>query len=167
VSSFFTKLGTRRQLRGCTLVGADVRVDGTLYIENQGRIDLADRVHLRSSAAMSHLVTGPRGHLHIGTDVFIGHGAAIASHVKVTIDAGAHIGPFAMIMDTDFHQAGKYESAGSTGAIHIGARARLGARVTVLRGSTIGADAVVDAGSVVKGDVPAGAHFAGVPARAQ
>ncbi len=161
----WTKFTTRRQLRACNSVGVDVRLDGAVHITNEGRIELSDRVHVRSSPAMSHLVTGPKGHLRIGENVFIGHGAAIASHESITIGEGVRIGPFAMIMDTDFHEAGKHDSSGSTGAIHIGARARLGARVTVLRGSTIGADAVVAAGSVVKGDIAAGAHVAGVPAR--
>lgn len=142
-----------------------MRVEGDLHVQNLGRITLADSVHLRSTPAMSHLVTGPVGNLSIGRGVFIGHGAAIASHETIVIGDGARIGPFVMLMDTDFHEAGKHDSAGSTGAIRIGANARLGARVTVLRGSTIGDGAIVAAGSVVKGDVPAGAHVAGNPAR--
>jgi len=154
-----------RALRRCTAVGQGVVVEGTLHVENPGRIAIDDGVVIRSTPAMSHLVTGPRGHLRIGRDVVIGHGAAIACHEQITIGDGAHLGPFVMLMDTDFHEAGRHGSAGSTGAIYIGAGARLGARVTVLRGSTIGAGAVVDAGSVVTGSVAPAAHVAGNPAR--
>ena len=161
----WTAFVTRRQLRDCDSVGRDVRVDGKLHVQNLGSISLADSVRVRSTPAMSHLVTGPHGTLRIGRGVFIGHGAAIAAHQNIDIGAGSQIGPFVMLMDTDFHEAGKHDSAGGTGAIRIGAGVRLGARVTVLRGSTIGEGAVVAPGSVVKGDVPAGAYVSGNPAR--
>ena len=155
----------RAQLAACTAVGSGVVLEGALHIENLGRISIGDNVLLRSTPATSHLVTGPQGDLRIGRGVQVGHGAAIACHESITIGDDARIGPYAMILDTDFHEAGKHDSAGSTGAISIGAGARLGARVTVLRGSSIGAGAIVEAGSVVKGDVPAGARVAGNPAR--
>ena len=41
----------------------------------------------------------------------------------------------------------------------------LAVRVTVLPGSKIGAGAVISAGSVVDGEIPAGALAGGVPAR--
>jgi acetyltransferase-like isoleucine patch superfamily enzyme/acyl carrier protein len=155
----------RRQLRDCTSVGRNVRVDGKLHVQNLGAIILADSVQVRSTPAMSHLVTGPHGTLRIGAGAFIGHGAAIAAHENIDIGAGSHIGPFVMLMDTDFHEAGKHDAAGGTGAIRIGVGVKLGARVTVLRDSTIGDGAVVAPGSVVKGDVPAGAYVSGNPAR--
>ena len=156
---------TRRALQRCDSVGRDVRVTGRLVVQNLGRIMIGDGVEVRSEPATSHFVTGPAGTLQIDAGVVLGHGLAVAAHDSITIGAGAIIGPFAMLMDTDFHEAGQHDAAGSTGAIRIGAGARLGARVTVLRGSTIGERAVVAAGSVVKGDVPNDAHVAGNPAR--
>ena len=47
----------------------------------------------------------------------------------------------------------------------IGDRVWLGANVTVLKGVTIGNDAVVGAGSVVTKDIPQGAIAVGVPAK--
>ncbi len=165
MNSAWQAFRSRRQLKACTVVGQGVVVEGNLHVQNLGRISLGRGVLVRSTPAMSHLVTGPIGNLTIGEGVFIGHGAAIASHETIVIGDGATLGPFVMLMDTDFHEAGKHDSAGSTGAIHIGRKARLGARVVVLRGSTIGEGAVVAPGSVVKGDVPAGARYAGNPAR--
>lgn len=165
MSSRWENFRSRRQLKACNAVGEGVVVEGDLHVRNLGRITVGDFVRVRSTPAKSHLVTGPAGHLSIGEGVFIGHGAAIASHETIFIGDGATLGPFVMLMDTDFHEAGQHDSSGSTGAIHIGARARLGTRVVVLRGSRIGEGAVVAPGSVVKGSVPAGARFAGNPAR--
>lgn len=153
------------RLRGCDEVGEGVVVHGKPYVHNLGYIAIADRVELKSEPVVTHLVTGPHGRLEIGVAARIAHGVALAAHHHVTIGAGAEIGAFAMIMDTDFHEAGNHGSAGESAPIVIGARAKLGARVTVLRGSVIGEDAVVGAGSVVKGVVAPGAHVAGVPAR--
>jgi maltose O-acetyltransferase len=49
--------------------------------------------------------------------------------------------------------------------VRIGARVFVGAHAIVLPGVTIGDDAVVGAGSIVRHDVPAGAVVAGSPAR--
>jgi acyl carrier protein/carbonic anhydrase/acetyltransferase-like protein (isoleucine patch superfamily) len=124
-------------------------------------------VEIRSSPVVSHLVTGPGGRIEIGRGARIAHGAAIAAYASVRIGSGAQIGPFVMIMDTDFHEAGKHASRGGTGPISIGDNARLGSRVTVLRGANIGAGAIVAAGSVVSGEIAPGARVSGVPARSQ
>lgn len=49
--------------------------------------------------------------------------------------------------------------------IRLGKNVWVGAHATVLKGVTVGDDAVIAAGAVVTKDVPAGAIVAGVPAR--
>jgi maltose O-acetyltransferase len=49
--------------------------------------------------------------------------------------------------------------------VKIGSRCYIGAGTIVLPGSTIGDEAIVGAGSVVRGEIPAGAVAAGCPAR--
>ena len=49
--------------------------------------------------------------------------------------------------------------------VEIGRNAFIGDRAIILKGVTIGADAVVGAGSVVTADIPAGVVAAGIPAR--
>jgi len=49
--------------------------------------------------------------------------------------------------------------------LEIGARARIGARTVLMPGARVGAGAEVEPGSVVTGEVPAGEHWAGSPAR--
>src|SRR3954469_1011837 len=155
----------RLWLNGADRVGSGVQLHGRPFVDNLGLLVLGDEVEVSSTPVQSHLVTGPGGAMEIGRAVRIGHGAAIVSHARVEIGEGARIGPFAMIMDTDFHEAGAHDKAGEPKPIRIGRGAVLESRVTVLRGTTIGDNVRVRAGSVVSGDVPAGAVVAGVPAR--
>jgi acetyltransferase-like isoleucine patch superfamily enzyme len=155
----------RVYLRNADRVGSGVRLHGRPFVDNLGLLVLGDEVELSSTPVQSHLVTGPSGALEIGRGVRIGHGAAIVSHARVEIADGARIGPFAMIMDTDFHEAGAHNKAGEPKPIRIGRGAVIESRVTVLRGTTIGDNSRVRAGSVVSGDVPPNTVVAGVPAR--
>ena len=115
---------------------------------------------------MSHLFAEDGGIIEIADDVSIGHGSGIAARGKIRIGNGCRLGAFVLAMDTDYHVAGQTYGYAEVNPIEIGERVRIGNRVTILRGSTIGDGAVVSDGSVVSGSVPAGAHVAGVPARA-
>lgn len=159
------RISTARALRRCTMVGQDIVVEGPLYVHNLGRISLGDGVMLRATPVMSHLVCGPLGDLRIGHRTQIGHGASIASHHSIRIGEDVRIGAFVTLIDTDFHAADDHAAEGATGMIEIGDGARLGPRVTVLHGSVIGAGAIIEAGSVVKGQVAAGARLRGNLAR--
>ncbi|HXY29212.1 MAG TPA: phosphopantetheine-binding protein [Gemmatimonadaceae bacterium] len=152
-------------LRRCDRVGAGSVVSGSPYIENRGHIVIGRGFHFSATPAASHLVTGAHGVIEIGDDVSIGHGAAIAAEKRIAIGSGARIAPFVMIMDTDFHVVGDRHGTADARPVAIADEVQIGSRVTILRGSTIGARARVAPGSVVVGDVPADADVAGVPAR--
>lgn len=152
-------------LRRCDRLGAGAALDGRPWIENRGRLVVGERLRLASVPVQSHLVVAPGGELEIGDDVTIGHGAAVAAHARIRIGAGSRIGPFVSIADTDFHVAGQREARPESSPISLGRQVRLGSRVTVLRGAVVGDGARVLAGSVVSGEVPAGATVGGVPAR--
>jgi acetyltransferase-like isoleucine patch superfamily enzyme len=157
--------GIGRWLEECDRVGSQAQLDAKPTIHNAGRMVIGRAFRLASRPVPSHLVTGKAGVLEIGDDVAIGHGAGIAAHERVEIGSGARIGPFVLIMDTDFHVPGDRAERHETSPVVIGPRARIGSRVTILRGARIGEGASVEAGSVVSGEVAAGAHVAGVPAR--
>jgi putative colanic acid biosynthesis acetyltransferase WcaF len=97
-------------------------------------------------------------HCWIGQDVWIDNVA--------DVDVGNHvcISQLAYLC-TGSHDYRRRSFDLITGAIRIGNGAWIGARVLVLGGITVHANAVVAAGSVVTRDVPAAAIVAGNPAR--
>jgi acetyltransferase-like isoleucine patch superfamily enzyme len=105
-------------------------------------------------------------HTVIGRDVYIGrtvnldwrHGHLITIRDQVTLVDGTRI---------LCHDASSNRREGLTwvAPVTIGERAFVGADCLILPGVSIGADAVVAAGSVVSRDVAAGTIVAGVPAQ--
>jgi maltose O-acetyltransferase len=105
--------------------------------------------------------------ISIGARSFINFGAVILDSAPVVIGDDVQIGPGVQLV-TPTHpldpteRRTRYESAAP---IHVGDGAWLATGVIVCPGVTIGADAVVGAGSVVTQDVPAGHLGFGNPCR--
>jgi serine acetyltransferase len=96
---------------------------------------------LHTLGAEPYLVT-------IGDDVTISHDVSLITH-----DGGLRA-----VRD-------RFPDAYYYAPIVIADRVFIGARATLLPGTTVGERAVIGAGSVVAGDVPAGTVVAGIPAR--
>ena len=156
---------TRMLLRAVTRVGRAPVIVGAPSLKNEGSIEIGDDFFFSARPASSHLVATEGGRIVIGDRVRISYGAAVSARREVAIEDGVEIGPFAVIMDSDFHVVGDRSALDEPLAVRIEAGARLGSRVTVLRGSVIGAGAVVLDGSVVSGKVAPGSVVSGVPAR--
>src|SRR4029450_9384753 len=105
------------------------------------------------------------GHLEIGDNVFVNYGSSLVSSADVRVGDGCLIGTHVMVMDCDFHRV-EDKAWDTTGRpVVLEERVWLGNRSIVLKGVTIGHDAVVAAGSVGTKDVPPATLVAGVPAR--
>jgi len=156
---------TALYLRSISKVGADPIVVGRPFVSNGGIIEIGNAFCLSSRPAQSHLVTSGGARIAIGDRVSISYGAAISAWLEVRIGDDTRIGPFSIIMDSDFHIVGDRSAHAEPVPVRIGKRVTIGSRVTILPGSTIGEGARVEGGSVVSGDVPAGAIVGGVPAR--
>jgi maltose O-acetyltransferase len=157
---------TRRWLRACTSFGIDPYLAGKPTVSNGGRLIIGNRFRLGSRPVPSHLAAGPGAILHIGNDVAIGYGAAIAAFQDIHIGDGTRIGPFAIIMDTNFHGApGDQSIQHDCRPVRIGNGCRIGTRVTITRGASIGDGAEILAGSVVSTVIPPGVCAAGGRAR--
>ncbi len=136
-------------LSACDRVGAGSRTIGRPLVHNEGRILVGRDATLRSLASPIRLTTAPSGTLSIGDAATVEEGATIYSEVEVRIDDGAVVGPNVVICDRD--------EDGRSGRVLIGKDARLEAGARVMGPSEIGAGAVILAGGIVRGVVPAGA----------
>jgi acetyltransferase-like isoleucine patch superfamily enzyme len=107
----------------------------------------------------------------IGDSVYIGpHAYISADEVAVEIGNDTVIGPgfYLLAGDHRFDEAGVSFQAAHRGVnepIRIGRNVWIGARVSVLKGVTIGDGAIIAAGAVVTRDVEPLTIVAGVPAR--
>jgi acetyltransferase-like isoleucine patch superfamily enzyme len=158
---------TRRWLRTCASVGEEPCLAGKPTLEiHGGQLRIGNRFRLASRPVPSHLAAGPGAVLQIGNDVSIGCGAAIAAFEQVRIGDGTRIGPFVIIMDTNFHGASGDQSVRhDCRPVSIGDGCRIGSRVTITRGAAIGDGSEILAGSVVSSAIPPGVCAAGGRAR--
>ena len=156
---------SRAWLSGCDEVGPGARLYGRPVVRNHGLIEIGPGFVMSSLPVRSHLVTGPNGVLRIGQRVRIAHGASISAHAELVIGDDVVIGPFAMLLDSDYHGPSRHDSPGAPRPIRIGHGVRIGAGVVVLRGAVIGDGAVIEPHSVVNRYVPGAVRASGVPAR--
>jgi acetyltransferase-like isoleucine patch superfamily enzyme len=152
-------------LRSCDRVGGNPSLIGAPHIQNGGRIEIGDDFGFVSVPVQSHLVVHRGATLQIADRVSFGFGCGIACHSQIEIGAGSQIGPFTLILDSDYHVPGDPTARPKPLPIKIGRDVRIGSHVTILRGSQIGDGAIIEPGSVVSGEIMAGERVSGIPAR--
>jgi acetyltransferase-like isoleucine patch superfamily enzyme len=110
-----------------------------------------------------------QGQVRIGRRVFINRDVSIAAYEYVEIGDECLLGPFVTIHDnehvTDSREMPYRDQGFHTAPVKIGRNVLLGAKVSVLKGVTIGDDSIVGANAVVTSDIPPGSVAVGVPAR--
>jgi acetyltransferase-like isoleucine patch superfamily enzyme len=159
-------LNARRYLRHATSLGSRITLRGRPVVTNHGVMTIGDHVRMMSTVATLELVTLPGGHLEIGNNVFINYGSSLCASNHVRIGNDCLIGAHVMILDCDFHRIEDKTWDTSGEPVILEDRVWIGNRAMILKGVTIGHDAVVAAGSVVTRDVAPRTVVAGVPARA-
>lgn len=126
-----------------------------------------------SEIGVSHPVVlrtlAPDAVLAIGDDVGMS-GCTVCAATSVIIGRRCLLGADVFIADSDFHAVDpaarrRRERQAPAAPVRLGDNVFVGTRAMILKGVTIGDDAVIGAGSVVTSDIPAGAVAAGVPAR--
>ena len=167
--------GVETELGYVHLVGrpAIERAEGARIIIGQGVTLVSEPT--ANTAGINHPVIlsaeGPNSIIKIGNGVGIS-GASIVTCSEIEIGDDTMIGANWNIYGTDFHfvEADKRLAQSSTAdaptaPIKIGKRCWLASNVTVLKGVTIGDEAVVGAMSLVTKDVEARTVVGGVPAK--
>jgi len=172
-SGFFVEAGA------VLVIGPDFRADGPLHImvRPKGRLEIADNVRIISDPSMNVVggyvqttfVVGTGGTLCIGSSVGLSN-CAIACDCSIKIGSEVFVGGGARIYDTDFHSViASKRLAGEEGTrrapVQLDALAFIGGHTIILKGSVVGTRAILGAGAVLAGRIPAGEIWAGNPAR--
>jgi serine acetyltransferase len=124
---------------------------------------LGDRVSLGAGVILN---VGEGASLTIGNDVRITHYTVIGVRDSISIEDRAQIGEHCSIRDHD-HDASApsmHAAALVCSPVSIGEDSWIGRGVAVLKGSRIGAGAVIGANALVRGDIPQDAIAVGIPA---
>ncbi len=137
---------------------ADLR---SLLYERLGRVAFADRATVN---LMLHTDVHAAPNIRIGRRASIGRHCLLDGRGGLSIGDDVNISSYARII-TGTHDAMSPDFRGSLAPVAIGDRAWLATGVTVLPGCSIGAGAVVGAGSLVTRDVEPFTVVAGNPAR--
>jgi acetyltransferase-like isoleucine patch superfamily enzyme len=164
---------------GCS-VGRGVRAFGLpiLGIAHGSSVCIGDNLMLISDSYFSEpgvphpcviRTLSPHASLRIGDNAGLS-GCTICAAESITIGNEVLMGAGAAVVDTDFHPLAacgrRWTRQGvGTAPVVLGDNVFLGMGVLVLKGVTIGDDAVIAAGSIVTSDIPAGVVAAGAPAR--
>jgi acetyltransferase-like isoleucine patch superfamily enzyme len=140
-------------LRECQRVGRSVRTVDAPFVRNAGRIEIGDRVVINSELGRVRLEAAAGATLMIGAGTLVHYGATLRAGGDVVIGERVYVGPRSLT------------NADDTRPIIIGDGVWIGQAVTIRPGSRIGARAVIAAGSVVDGEIPAGVLAVGAPAQ--
>lgn len=151
-------------LRSVELRGSQVRTIGKPRIENWGTMQLGSHVVLRSLMVPVELATGPGALLRIGNQCSLNYGVSIGALQRVELDDRVRVGPYVMIIDSEFHDAYQRNRRPTPRPVHIHSDVWIGAKAAILPGVTIGRGSIVATGAVVTRDVPPFSVVAGVPA---
>lgn len=113
----------------------------------------------------------PQASISIGNNVGLS-AVTITAHDAITIGDETQIGAGTVIVDADFHDLSssdpqiRHNCLGKVKPVNIGRNVFIGTRCIILKGVTIGDNAVIGAGAIVRDDIPANTKAAGNPARA-
>jgi acetyltransferase-like isoleucine patch superfamily enzyme len=166
-------------LNGVTVKrGLEVNGFIRVFVTRRGQVSIGDSFRLNSGDR--HNVIGRQqkcifwveGRLTIGDGVGMSATAIICNH-DISIGDNVLIGGNTVIYDTDFHNLDPLArhdkdadlKSAPRSPVRIGNNVFIGAHTTILKGVTIGDNAVVGACSVVTKDIPASEVWAGNPAK--
>lgn len=161
-------------------VGRNAKVWGafSLQLMEGGRMEVGDDFHLVSEPRRSAITQFGRGQFTVfpGAVISLGNhvglnGTALTAKRRIEIGDNTMIAANVIIVDSDFHATWPPELRWTSPTkefdkeVIIGRNVWIGMNTVVLKGSRIGDNTVIGAGSVVSGEIPADCIAAGNPAR--
>lgn len=157
IKTTWTKLFHLKNFKGPKICMVSPLTEITL--DNGGKLEIGEKFKMRDGAK----IRVRKGAIcKIGKNTSVNCNNMIACRKKIIIGNDVQLGPNVQIYDHDHDfrvdggiKAGKYK----TGSIEIGNNVWIGANTIILRNTKIGDNAVIAAGSIVKGIVPDGTVF--------
>lgn len=189
IASSNYKLGTLLAHMLIAQLGRGCQIHPSVHFLSPSHIKIGDRCEIREGCSLDarsgegmsisigsgsrikdHVVfTAYGGKIIVGRNVLIGRCSTIFGHGGVSIGDNSMISPSSVIVSSNhlsILDGTPFQDQGFTREpISIGENVWLGAHVCVLAGSRIGANAVVAAGSTVRGDLAGGWVYGGLPAK--
>lgn len=151
----FCRIILFKMLKGSSFTsGLIERISPNVVLEfnKKSKVHLGDRVRIHSGGKIK---VRSKAELYIGNDVKINYNCIIACHEKISIGEGTEFGPSVYLYDHDHDfRAGLKNDKYKTAPITIGKNCWIGANTIILRGSVIGDNCVIAAGSIVTGEIP-------------
>lgn len=148
-----------------TLTFSDNSINGSIRQSNL-RMDNNSLLKIEKSFSIYYgadIILFKNAKLKLGSG-FFNSNVKIRCHEKIEIGKDVAISHDVTIMDSDAHE-GLWKGYEKTKSIKIGNHVWIGTRAIILKGVTIGDNAIIAAGSVVTKDVPHNTIVAGVPAK--
>lgn len=161
-------------------IGKELSVRGwiKLHISPNSQVIIGDNITIKSGFAENAVGGSLRMGIWVnrGGKLTIENGAGLSNSTivcsqTITIGERTFIGGGTAIYDTNFHSldpvirvSGRDDNV-KTAPVNIGKECFIGGHCIILKGVTIGDQAVIGAGSVVTKDIPARQIWAGNPAR--
>ena len=155
-----------------------ISIRGSIFILNQGIINLGDNITINSSKykniiggdTRSSIVVKRNACLTIGENLRMSNSAIYCAE-KIEIGNNVMIGGSTKIWDTDFHPLNPHvrndnpNDGFNTRPIIIDDNVFIGGFSIILKGSNIGKNSIIGAGSVVSGIIPPDEIWGGNPAK--
>jgi acetyltransferase-like isoleucine patch superfamily enzyme len=158
---FFTVSGRRMRLSGMAFIGRGVRIQ----VGRRARLRLGRWTWIgRGTKIRCH-----EGEVMIGAKTVLGEDCTISAYQHVSIGEQCIVADRVMLIDFDHNVAEVERPIRLQGIykrdVRVGNNVWIGYSAQVLRGVTVGDNAIIGAGAVVNKDVPVNAVVGGVPAR--
>ncbi|WP_165173768.1 acyltransferase [Adlercreutzia sp. ZJ242] len=147
---------------GKLIHGSRLKYDPLLCIAYSDSISLSasstlfigKRLRTRGNCSLN---VSESGRLMIGRNVFFNRGCLVNCHYSILIGDGCEFGPNVLIYDHDLDfrsKGGIKDGSFRCKEVFLGENCWIGAGAIILRGTHVGANSVIAAGSIVKGFYP-------------
>lgn len=123
----------------------------TIDLDRGATLILGKMVRMRSS---SKIKVRKGAHINIGANSSLNHGCMFVAHESIIVGDNVQFGPNVLIYDHDHdykREHGLQNLNYISGPIEIGDNSWIGASVIILRGTKIGKNCVVAAGTILSG----------------